>query len=211
MSPRRSTRAASAKPASKSIPKVTEKPAPRPRNHPNKKRAASPERTPSPPPKRSKTDESKSENVAPAPVRKPRSRTPSAKKPQTALPSAKKPRAKLTPVPEAAPAPLPQVKPYFNPLPTPPQKKRPALQLFAWGAGNFGQFGMGPDILGELDKPKKNMWVEQQIQAGAFGGDGAGLEAIAGGGMHSIFVDEKGTVSDLSTSMFSFSSCSKFI
>jgi regulator of chromosome condensation len=70
---------------------------------------------------------------------------------------------------------------------------------------------MGPDILGELDKPKKNMWVEQQIQAGAFGGDGAGLEAIAGGGMHSIFVDEKGTVSDLSTSMFSFSSCSKFI
>lgn len=53
---------------------------------------------------------------------------------------------------------------------------------------------MGPDVLDELEKPKKNTWVEQQIAAGAFGGEGAGLEAIAGGGMHSLFIDEKGTV-----------------
>lgn len=78
----------------------------------------------------------------------------------------------------------------------PPAHGRPGLQLFAWGAGNFGQFGMGPDILGELDKPKKSVWVEQQIQAGTFGSDGAGLESIVGGGLHTLFIDEKGTVSN---------------
>ena len=100
--------------------------------------------------------------------------------------STKKPRAKLSPVPE---------KPYFNPLQTSPMNARPGLQLFAWGAGNFGQFGMGPDVLGELDKPKKNTWVEQHMQEGTFGEAGAGLEAIAAGGLHSLFIDEKGTVS----------------
>jgi regulator of chromosome condensation len=91
---------------------------------------------------------------------------------------------------------VPQAQPYFNPLPTPPEKKRPGLQVFAWGAGNFGQFGMGPDVLGELDKPKKHAWVEEQIEEGTFGPDNAGIETVAAGGMHSIFVDEKGTVSN---------------
>ncbi len=66
-----------------------------------------------------------------------------------------------------------------------------------WGAGNFGQFGLGPDILQELEKPRKHTWVEQQIQAGTFGEVGAGLETIAGGGMHTLFIDEKGTVSSI--------------
>lgn len=54
---------------------------------------------------------------------------------------------------------------------------------------------MGPDHLGEKDKMTKNSWVEEHIQAGTFGGAGAGLEAVAGGGLHTLFVDEKGTVS----------------
>ncbi|EDR12344.1 uncharacterized protein LACBIDRAFT_158234, partial [Laccaria bicolor S238N-H82] len=106
----------------------------------------------------------------------------------------KKPPKKLSPVPEARPAPPPQLKPYFNPLPVPPQKQRPGAILFAWGAGNFGQFGMGPDIIHELSKPKRNVWVEEKIEDGAFGEDGAGLESIAAGGLHSVLVDEKGTI-----------------
>lgn len=128
---------------------------------------------------------------------KPSSRD-AARKKASPPPAAKKPRPRLSPVPETLPAPAPQQRPYFNPLPTPPQKARPGLQLFAWGAGNFGQFGMGPDILGELDKPKKSAWVEQQMQEGTFGEVGAGLESIVGGGLHTLFIDEKGTVSSLS-------------
>ncbi|KIL70231.1 hypothetical protein M378DRAFT_96652 [Amanita muscaria Koide BX008] len=84
--------------------------------------------------------------------------------------------------------------PYFNPLPTPPPKSRPPLQLFVWGAGNFGQFGMGPDHLGEKDKMTRNAWVEEQIAAGTFGESGAGLETVEAGGLHTLFIDEKGTV-----------------
>jgi len=66
--------------------------------------------------------------------------------------------------------------------------------MFSWGAGNFGQFGMGPDVLGELTKPRRNPWVEEQTEKGTFGGEGAGIESIAAGGLHTLFVDEKGTV-----------------
>jgi regulator of chromosome condensation len=88
-----------------------------------------------------------------------------------------------------------QQKPYFNPIPTAPAHARPAAQLFAWGAGNFGQFGMGADFLGEFPKPKRNLWIEEQIKEGTFGDEGAGLETVAAGGLHSLLIDEKGTVS----------------
>lgn len=83
----------------------------------------------------------------------------------------------------------------INSLPTPPEHPRPSNQIFVWGAGNFGQFGMGPEYLDEFDKPKKNPWFEKKIEEGIFGGEGAGIESIAAGGLHSLFVDEKGTVS----------------
>ncbi len=67
-------------------------------------------------------------------------------------------------------------------------------QMFVWGAGNFGQFGMGPDLLDEYSKPKKNAWVEKKVEEGAFGEAGAGIAVIAAGGLHTLFVDEKGTV-----------------
>ena len=89
-------------------------------------------------------------------------------------------------------------KPYLNELPTIPEHTRPSNQVFVWGAGNFGQFGMGPAHLGEFDKPKRNVWIESKSEEGAFGEDGAGIECIAAGGVHTMFVDEKGTVSVLS-------------
>ncbi|KIY69747.1 RCC1/BLIP-II protein [Cylindrobasidium torrendii FP15055 ss-10] len=107
---------------------------------------------------------------------------------------APKPKAKKEP-PAKKPAPVHvQTKPYLNPLPSPPEHQRPGLQLFAWGAGNFGQFGMGPDVLCEIDKPKKHPWAEEQMTKGTFGSEGAGLESAAAGGMHSLFIDEAGTV-----------------
>ncbi|KAG6848913.1 hypothetical protein H0H93_012850 [Arthromyces matolae] len=91
-------------------------------------------------------------------------------------------------------APILQQRPYFNPLPSPPKPLRPGLQLFVWGAGNFGQFGTGPDDLGEHDRPRRNRWVEQEMEKNTFGAVGAGLEAVAGGGLHTVFIDENGTV-----------------
>jgi regulator of chromosome condensation len=85
----------------------------------------------------------------------------------------------------------------LNTLPTPPEHHRPAPQLFFWGAGNFGQFGMGPDTLGEYGKPKKHTWVEKGLEEARFGAKGAGIEAAAAGGLHTIFIDENGKVSIL--------------
>jgi regulator of chromosome condensation len=83
-------------------------------------------------------------------------------------------------------------------VPSPPEHSRPPLQLFGWGMNDFGQLGLGPvDNPGAMfTKPKRNTWIEQRIeQGGVFGeGEGAGLEAIAAGGMHTLFIDERGTV-----------------
>jgi regulator of chromosome condensation len=192
MPPKRTTRSSSVKPPVQPLKEVVVKRTTRPKSKPLTKRASSPERSASPPPKRRKAEPKKTEVAEPVAARKPRSRTASvtAKKP---IPTITKRVKSLTSIAEA-PAPIPQQKPYFNPLPTPIPKQRPGLQLFVWGAGNFGQFGMGPDILSEITKPRKNAWVEEKIQEGAFGKDSAGFETIAAGGLHSIFVDENGTV-----------------
>ncbi|KAF7301914.1 hypothetical protein MIND_00757400 [Mycena indigotica] len=176
---RRSSRAPPSrvgKPPSKAAARATSKAPPsktvtttKPKSTTTKKRAASAERSPSPPPKRTKKDKAVAENVDPATVRQ-----------------GKKKKTDATLVP--------QQKPYFNPLPAPPPKKRPGLQVFVWGAGNFGQFGMGPDVTDEVDKPKKHTWCEEQMEEDTFGEDYAGIETIAAGGMHTVFVDEKGTV-----------------
>lgn len=84
---------------------------------------------------------------------------------------------------------------YFNPLPTPPAPVRPAPLLFVWGAGNDGQFGMGPDAVGQYEKPQRNTLVEKMIADGKFGKKGAGIERLAAGGMSSLFIDEQGRVS----------------
>lgn len=185
MSQRRSTRAASAKPTPKSPPKP---PARAPRSQPAK-RQVSPERSP-PPPKRKRTESTEPEQAVGKPVR---SKPTSAKKPssRSQRTTAAKPHINgLAPVHEEV-----QQQPFFNPIPPIPVHTRPAPQLFVWGAGNFGQFGMGPEFLGEFGKPKKSVWIEEQIANGTFGGQGAGLEAVAAGGLHTLFIDEQGTVS----------------
>ena len=199
MRPRRSSRAASAqpvpaKPASKAK-STTEKPksvAEKPRARATTRKRAASERSPSPPAKRTRGEE---QNVAPAGVAKPRSKSavPNGKP----APLKRKGSGKLAAISEEEkekPVHV-QVKPYFNPLPTPPEKARPGLQLFVWGAGNCGQFGLGPNVLDEISKPRKSSWAEKEMDTGTFGEPGAGLESVAGGGMHSLFIDEKGTVS----------------
>jgi regulator of chromosome condensation len=54
---------------------------------------------------------------------------------------------------------------------------------------------MGPDVLGEVSKPKRNTWIEERIAACTFGEDSTGIESVACGGLHTIFLDERGTVS----------------
>jgi len=148
------------------------------------KRPATPtDPSPSPPPeqKRSKTEESLKETNGDA-------------KPNGV---GRKPSGKLTKKSSKSAADFVQTKPYFNPLPLTPEPRRPGLLLFAWGAGNFGQFGMGEEQLGELRKPTRNKWVEQGMAEGRFGPtEGAGLESVAAGGLYSLFVDENGTVRD---------------
>lgn len=206
MPPRRSSRAPSAQPASKPPSKVTDS-NPEPQapelngvngvHESSNKRSPSPNRPTSPPAKRLRSNSKKSENHPPTiGTRKPLSRAASAKKITDAAP--KKAR-KLSPVREAEPARVPkpeqtQLKPYFNPLPTAPQTHRPGLLPFVWGTGNFGQFGMGPDVLAEISKPRRHVWIEKKIEEGIFGEPGAGIESVAAGGLHTVFIDEKGTV-----------------
>ncbi|KAI0262595.1 RCC1/BLIP-II [Gloeopeniophorella convolvens] len=54
---------------------------------------------------------------------------------------------------------------------------------------------MGPSYLDELPKPTRNTWVEEKIAQGAFGpAPGSGIVGVAAGGLHSLFIDENGTV-----------------
>lgn len=71
---------------------------------------------------------------------------------------------------------------------------RPARQLFIFGNGNFGQFGLGTDTLGEIARPRLHAWFESAVQSGVLGGDGAGIEQAYAGGMHTLVIDEAGKV-----------------
>jgi regulator of chromosome condensation len=105
---------------------------------------------------------------------------------------------------ETVPDIVPQVKKHrkasesehsVNAIPPFPAKMAPPAQIFVWGTGNFGQFGMGPSYLDELSKPTRNTWVEEKIAQGVFGtGPGSGIVGVAAGGLHSLFTDENGTV-----------------
>ena len=88
-----------------------------------------------------------------------------------------------------------ETEPPINAVPEFPAKMDPPAQIFVWGTGNFGQFGMGPSFLDELSKPTRNTWVEEKIGQGAFGpGPGSGIVGVAAGGLHTLFIDENGTV-----------------
>lgn len=201
MPPRRSSRAPSAQPASKPASKASASKAEvngaNGVHESSSKRSPSPERPKSPPAKRLRSNSKKFENKPPTSgTRKPLSRTASTKK---VTDGAVVKSRKLSPVREAEPAreakpEQKQSKPYFNQLPTPPQRQRPGLLPFVWGTGNFGQFGLGPEVLAELPKPRRHTWMEKKMEGGILGEPGAGIESVAAGGLHTVFIDEKGTV-----------------
>ncbi|KAG8949789.1 hypothetical protein FRC04_008329 [Tulasnella sp. 424] len=91
-------------------------------------------------------------------------------------------------VPKVQPPPL-------NALPGIPPVVRPARQLFVFGTGNFGQFGLGTDEIGEIKRPKAHSWFNEQMEEGKLGSEpGAGLEMVVAGGMHNLAIDEAGRV-----------------
>lgn len=83
---------------------------------------------------------------------------------------------------------------HFNPIPLLPSFEGSQPQLFVWGAGNHGQFGMGVEILREFSRPQKNTLVEDMMNTGQLGLKGLGFVAAVAGGMSSLFIDSKGTV-----------------
>ncbi|GFZ51886.1 Poly(A)+ RNA transport protein 2 [Saitozyma sp. JCM 24511] len=85
-----------------------------------------------------------------------------------------------------------------NQVPQPPAPATPHLALFIFGTGDMGQFGLGPDELEEIGRPKLHSWFEEQIEDGKLSRDGTsgsgGLETVAAGGMHTLAIDEGGKV-----------------
>lgn len=142
------------------------------------------------------------ENEGPEP---PASQTPDPESQETQSDAKPAKKAAPPPKPKRVPPPHVQTKTYFNALPTPPEKERPAPVIFAWGAANFGQFGMGPEVLDEYRKPKRSTWIEEAIEEGKFGETGAGPESIAAGGLHSALIDEQGKVCRLCLTSYSSS------
>ncbi|KAK7041776.1 hypothetical protein VNI00_009065 [Paramarasmius palmivorus] len=67
----------------------------------------------------------------------------------------------------------------MNAIPQPPAPQQPPLYLFGCGASQYGQLGgIFPD---EIPKPARVAWVNQAIEEGKFGAEGAGLVAVAAG------------------------------
>ncbi|OCF57685.1 pim1 protein + RNA transporter 2 [Kwoniella mangroviensis CBS 10435] len=87
---------------------------------------------------------------------------------------------------------------FKNELPSIPPIASPHNALFIWGTGDMGQFGLGPDELDEIARPKIHSWFEEEIEDGKLSRDGkegsGGLEAVACGGMHTLAIDEAGRV-----------------
>ncbi|OBZ67722.1 Protein pim1 [Grifola frondosa] len=179
--PARTTRSSSRKPPTEEVPaKRAKRAASPPPAPPAKRTSRSRTRTTPAEPKTNGVAKAKSASKAKA---APKSRV-SAKAPLKAKPAPNEaepvlPRKPKTPAPakKRAPAVLPAP---LNPLPVP--------QYIC------GQLGISAEFCADLDKPRRNPYVDKKIEERAFGVDGAGLEAIAAGGLHTLFIDEKGTV-----------------
>ena len=61
----------------------------------------------------------------------------------------------------------------------------------------MGQFGLGTMVTGEFPRPRLHSWFESATFAGTLGAEeGAGVECLSAGGMHTLAIDELGRVSD---------------
>lgn len=80
----------------------------------------------------------------------------------------------------------------MNKLPE-PIKTEGKRTLLVFGTGDFGQFGLGVDVLGEIKRPRIHQWTEESIEDDKLGPHG--VEEIAAGGMHNLMIDSNGKVS----------------
>lgn len=90
--------------------------------------------------------------------------------------------------------------PTLNPVPRLPPPVRPAPLLFVWGSGSEGQMGLGkvPDNGLFVTKPTRHPWIEQKLSTGVFSnGPVNGIIGVATGAMHTLIIDEAGTVESL--------------
>ncbi|QRV83856.1 RCC1/BLIP-II protein [Ceratobasidium sp. AG-Ba] len=181
------TKAAAAK--ADAAPKANGKPAPTR----GRKRAV--EDAEAPPAKASKKTKSDSPSTAAeSSLTEPEPETEEAPKPKangvkkTASQSEAKPPAR-----RGRPPRLPSVVvPTLNSVPAIPEHPRPCYQMLVFGNGDSSQFGMGPDATGEYARPKMQKFFKTASDEGKLGGEGAGLESIAAGGLHTLAVDESG-------------------
>ena len=82
----------------------------------------------------------------------------------------------------------------INTLQQPAPHPRPPRLCFVFGTGDFGQFGLGTETLGEISRPRLHAWFETASKGDTLGSEGAGVEKICAGGMHTLAVDEAGKV-----------------
>ncbi|KIJ49704.1 hypothetical protein M422DRAFT_777621 [Sphaerobolus stellatus SS14] len=82
----------------------------------------------------------------------------------------------------------------INAVPTAASHPRPPRLCWIFGTGDFGQFGLGTETLGEITRPRLHAWFESATQKDILGSQGAGIERIAAGGMHTLVIDEAGKV-----------------
>ncbi|CAE6520459.1 unnamed protein product [Rhizoctonia solani] len=82
----------------------------------------------------------------------------------------------------------------LNSVPAIPEHPRPAYQILVFGNGDSSQFGMGPDATGEYPRPRMQKFFKAASDKGELGGEGAGIEALAAGGLHTLAIDEAGKV-----------------
>jgi len=138
-----------------------------------KKVTAKPTAAPAPAKRRTTTTATRVAKAAPA------------KTTEKAKAAALKPKTPRVPKPKPPP---------FNALPVIPPPRQYPLHVFVFGNGDAGQFGLGPDVLDEIGRPKLHSWIEEAIKEGKFGEKGAGFETLVAGGMHSIAVSPNGKV-----------------
>ncbi|KAJ1305889.1 hypothetical protein OPQ81_010609 [Rhizoctonia solani] len=82
----------------------------------------------------------------------------------------------------------------LNSVPAIPEHPRPAHQVLVFGNGDSSQFGMGPNAMGEYPRPRMQKFFKTASEEGKLGGEGAGVETLAAGGLHTLAVDEAGKV-----------------
>ncbi|KAL5638195.1 hypothetical protein ACGC1H_005035 [Rhizoctonia solani] len=82
----------------------------------------------------------------------------------------------------------------LNSVPAIPEHPRPAYQVLVFGNGDSSQFGMGPDATGEYPRPRMQKFFKTASDEGKLGGEGAGVEMLAAGGLHTLAIDEAGKV-----------------